>query len=47
MAYEIGGRADKYGNQFEYNWTIYKLLEVIEEKKITSYLKTLESVKKA
>jgi hypothetical protein len=32
MAYEIGGRADKYGNQFEYNWTIYKLLEVIEEK---------------
>ena len=36
MAYEIGGRADKYGNQFEYNWTIYKLLEVIEEK--TDYI---------
>ena len=32
MAYEIGGRADKYGNRFETNWTIRKLLEVIEEK---------------
>ena len=32
MAYEIGGRADKYGNRFEINWTIRKLLEVIEEK---------------
>lgn len=32
MAYEIGGRADKYGNRFEYNWVIYKLLDVIEEK---------------
>lgn len=32
MAYEIGGRADKYGNRFEYNWVVYKLLDVIEEK---------------
>lgn len=32
MAYENGGRADKYGNRFETNWTIRKLLEVIEEK---------------
>lgn len=32
MAYEKGGRADKYGNRFEYNWTINKLLDVINEK---------------
>lgn len=32
MAYELGGRADKYGNRFEINWTIRKLLEVIDEK---------------
>lgn len=32
MAYEIGGRADKYGNRFEYNWTISKVLDVIEER---------------
>jgi hypothetical protein len=33
MAYEKGGRADKYGNRFEYNWVIYNLLQIIEEKK--------------
>ncbi|MBM6931032.1 hypothetical protein H5999_08190 [[Clostridium] spiroforme] len=32
MAYETGGRADKYGNRFEYNWVVYKILDVIEEK---------------
>lgn len=32
MAYENGGRADKFGNRFEYNWVVYKLLDVIEEK---------------
>ena len=32
MAYEKGGRADKYGNRFEYNWVVCKLLDVIEEK---------------
>lgn len=32
MAYEVGGRADKYGNRFEYNWTINKLLDVLNEK---------------
>ena len=32
MAYEIGGRADKYGNRFEYNWTISRLLDVLNEK---------------
>lgn len=32
MAYEIGGRADKYGNRFEYNWTISKLLDVLNER---------------
>ena len=31
MAYEGCGRADKYGNRFEYNWVVYKLLDVIEE----------------
>ena len=31
MAYPIGGRADKYGNRYEYNWTINKLLDVIDE----------------
>lgn len=32
MAYEIGGRADKYGNRFENNWVVYKLLDILEEK---------------
>lgn len=32
MAYEKGGRADKLGNRFEYNWVLYNLLQVIEEK---------------
>lgn len=32
MAFEVGGRADKMGNRFEFNWTISKLLDVIEEK---------------
>ena len=32
MAYKVEEEQDKYGNQFEYNWTIYKLLEVVEEK---------------
>ena len=32
MGYEIGGRADKFGNRYEYNWAITKLVEVIEEK---------------
>lgn len=36
MAYEIGGRADKFGNRFEFNWVIYKLLDVAEER--ISYL---------
>lgn len=31
MAYPKGGRADKYGNRFEYNWSINMLLDVIEE----------------
>lgn len=32
MAYEIGGRADKYGNRFEINWTIKKIIDIIDEK---------------
>ncbi|MDO5519780.1 MAG: hypothetical protein Q4G58_04730 [bacterium] len=32
MAYELGGRADKFGNRFEYNWTISKVLDVVQEK---------------
>lgn len=32
MAYEVGGRSDKYGNRFELNWVLSKLLDVIEEK---------------
>lgn len=27
MAYETGGRADKYGNRFELNWTIKKIID--------------------
>ena len=41
MAYPKGGRADKYGNRFEYNWAIFELLDVIEEKIISV---TLEAV---
>lgn len=41
MAYEIGGRADKYGNRFEYNWVVYKLLDVIEEKSASVILEAL------
>lgn len=32
MAFEIGGRADKLGNRFEYKWTVLKLLDVFFEK---------------
>lgn len=32
MPYEIGGRAAKNGNRFEVRWTIYQILEVLEEK---------------
>ena len=32
MAYETGGRADKYGNRFELNWTIKKIIDFIDEK---------------
>lgn len=32
MPYESGGRADKLGNRFEIRWTIYQILEVIDEK---------------
>ena len=41
MAYPKGGRADKYGNRFEYNWAIFELLDVIEEKILSV---TLEAV---
>lgn len=41
MAYEAGGRADKSGNRFEYNWTINKMLDVLNEKIL--YL-TIEAV---
>jgi len=32
MPYELGGRADKSGNRFEFRWVIYQLLEVLDEK---------------
>ncbi|NWL88482.1 hypothetical protein DMN77_12970 [Paenibacillus sp. 79R4] len=32
MPYELGGRADKSGNRFEIRWTIYQILEVLDEK---------------
>ena len=32
MAYEKGGRADKNGNRFEINWTIRKILDILDEK---------------
>lgn len=37
MAYEKGGRADKYGNRFEYNWIIYNLLDVVKENNFICY----------
>lgn len=41
MAYEKGGRADKYGNRYENNCVIYNLLNVIEEKKACVILEAL------
>lgn len=32
MPYELGGRADKSGNRFEIRWTIYQILEVLDER---------------
>lgn len=32
MSYESGGRADKFGNQFEVRWVIHQLLKILEEK---------------
>lgn len=41
MGYEKGGRADKSGNIYEHNWTIYKLLDVVEEKCLSVRIETL------
>jgi len=32
MPYELGGRADKSGNRYEIRWTIYQIIEVLDEK---------------
>ncbi|MCU6713173.1 hypothetical protein M6D81_31195 [Paenibacillus sp. J5C_2022] len=32
MPYELGGRADKSGNRFEIRWTIYQILDVLDER---------------
>ncbi|WP_248929839.1 hypothetical protein [Paenibacillus hamazuiensis] len=32
MPNELGGRADKSGNRFEIRWTIYQILEVLDER---------------
>ncbi len=32
MPYESGGRADKSGNRFEIRWTIYQILDVLDER---------------
>lgn len=32
MPYELGGRADKRGNRFEFRWVIYQILKVLDEK---------------
>ena len=32
MPYEIGGRADKQGNKYEFNWIILKFIDIISEK---------------
>ena len=32
MPYEVGGRADKQGNKYEFNWIILKFIDIISEK---------------
>ena len=32
MPYEIGGRADKLGNKYEFNWIVLKFIDIIAEK---------------
>ncbi|MGT2753570.1 hypothetical protein [Streptococcus ovis] len=32
MPYESGGRADKLGNRYEFNWIVLKLIDIIAEK---------------
>jgi hypothetical protein len=32
MPYELGGRADKRGNRFEFRWAVYQMLKVLDEK---------------
>jgi len=41
MPLEIGGRADKFGNKYEINWTIYQILKIIDE---NIYSVTLEAL---
>ena len=31
MPYEIGGRADKFGNRYENRWVVNQLLRLIKE----------------
>lgn len=32
MPYELGGRADKLGNRYEFNWIVLKLIDIVAEK---------------
>lgn len=32
MPYEVGGRADKQGNKYEFNWIVLKFIDIISEK---------------
>lgn len=32
MPYEIGGRADKLGNKYEFNWIVLKFIDIVAEK---------------
>ena len=32
MPYESGGRADKLGNKYEFNWIVLKFIDIISEK---------------
>lgn len=44
MSFEVGGRADKFGNRFEDRWVVKQLLRLVEEE-ISSV--TLEAVGEA
>ncbi|CRH92922.1 Uncharacterised protein [Chlamydia trachomatis] len=41
MPFESGGRADKLGNRYEFNWIVLKFIDIIAEKIIAKKIEAI------